>query len=39
MASNAPWVVWGGHDSAHAPIAQQAGLFVMNWRGATNDEA
>jgi hypothetical protein len=38
MASNLLWAVWGWHDGAYALIALQVGLFVMNLRGANNNE-
>lgn len=38
MASNLLWVAWGWHDGAYALIALQVGLFVMNLRGASNNE-
>lgn len=34
IASNGLWVAWGWHSQAHALIALQAGLFVLNLRGA-----
>ena len=38
IASNVLWVVWGWHDHAYALIALQAGLFVLNVRGAKKNE-
>lgn len=37
-ASNLLWVLWGWHTQAYALIALQAGLFVMNVRGARKTE-
>lgn len=34
IASNVLWAVWGWHDGAHALVALQFGLFVLNLRGA-----
>lgn len=34
ISSNVLWAVWGWHDGAHALIALQVGLFVLNLRGA-----
>lgn len=40
IVSNVLWIAWGWHDRAYALIALQAGLFVLNLRGAQkNDEA
>lgn len=30
VASNILWITWGLHDGAHALIALQVGLFVLN---------
>ena len=38
IASNVLWAVWGWHDGAHALIALQFGLFVLNVRGARKNE-
>ena len=39
IVSNLLWIAWGWHDRAYALIALQAGLFVLNLRGAQkNDE-
>ena len=38
IASNVLWVVWAWHTRAWALIALQAGLFVMNVRGAAKNE-
>ena len=38
IASNALWVVWAVHARAYALIALQAGLFVLNLRGARKNE-
>lgn len=40
-ASNVLWVAWGWHTQAYALIALQAGLFLLNVRGArkTKDDA
>ncbi|ARN23765.1 hypothetical protein A4W93_06920 [Piscinibacter gummiphilus] len=39
MGSNVLWVAWGWHTQAHALIALQVGLFVLNVRGAGKNEA
>jgi hypothetical protein len=39
MASNVLWIAWGWQDGAYALIALQVGLFAMNLRGASNNEA
>ena len=38
LASNVLWIVWAWHVRAWALIALQAGLFVMNVRGAAKNE-
>jgi len=38
LASNMLWIVWAWHVRAWALIALQAGLFVMNVRGAAKNE-
>jgi hypothetical protein len=38
IASNLLWIAWGWHDHAWALIALQVGLFVLNLRGARNNE-
>lgn len=38
IASNVLWVVWGLHAGAHALIALQFGLLVLNLRGAKKSE-
>ena len=39
VASNVLWVVWGWHDKAYALIVLQAGLFLLNLRGAYKNDA
>jgi len=39
ILSNALWVLWGWHDGAYALIMLQLGLFVLNVRGAHNNDA
>lgn len=39
LVSNVLWVVWGWHADAHALIALQIGLAVMNIRGAVKNNA
>ena len=39
LASNLLWIAWGWHDGAWALIALQVGLFVLNLRGARNNES
>jgi hypothetical protein len=34
LLSNALWIVWGWHTSAHALVVLQLSLAVMNIRGA-----
>jgi hypothetical protein len=34
LLSNVVWVVWGVHDGAHALIALQVALAILNIRGA-----
>ncbi|WP_137921619.1 hypothetical protein [Hydrogenophaga sp. 2FB] len=34
LASNVLWMVWGWHVDAHALIALQVGLAILNMRGA-----
>lgn len=38
LGSNALWVAWGWHVGAHALVALQVGLVVMNIRGALKTE-
>lgn len=38
IASNVLWTVWAFHAKAWALIALQAGLFVLNLRGARKNE-
>lgn len=38
IASNVLWVIWGWHDGAHALIALQVGLFLLNLRGAKKND-
>ena len=38
IASNVLWIAWAWHTRAWALIALQAGLFVMNVRGAAKNE-
>ncbi|MBU7573547.1 MAG: hypothetical protein KAF64_09350 [Hydrogenophaga sp.] len=38
LASNALWIAWGWHVSAHALIALQVGLAALNIRGALKTE-
>lgn len=38
ILSNILWAAWGWHDEAYALIALQVGLFLMNLRGASNNE-
>lgn len=38
IASNVLWTVWGFHAKAWALITLQAGLFVLNLRGARKNE-
>jgi len=38
LASNVLWIAWAWHVRAWALISLQAGLFVMNVRGATKNE-
>ena len=39
VASNILWAVWGWQAHAYALIVLQAGLFVLNVRGAKKSEA
>ncbi len=39
VASNVLWAVWGWHAHAWALIVLQAGLFVLNLRGAKKNES
>lgn len=39
IASNALWIVWAWHTRAWALIALQFGLFVLNVRGAKQNES
>jgi hypothetical protein len=39
IASNVLWVVWAWHDKAYALIVLQAGLFLLNLRGAYKNDA
>jgi hypothetical protein len=39
IASNLLWTLWGWHEQAYALITLQAGLFVLNLRGAKKAEA
>jgi hypothetical protein len=38
VASNVLWALWGWHDKAYALIVLQAGLFMLNLRGARKNE-
>ena len=38
IGSNALWVIWGWHAEAYALIALQAGLLVLNIRGAKKND-
>ena len=38
IAGNVLWVTWGWHDKAYALIVLQAGLFLMNLRGARKND-
>jgi hypothetical protein len=38
IASNILWIAWAWHTRAWALIALQAGLFVLNVRGAKKNE-
>lgn len=38
VASNLLWAAWGWHDGAHALIALQLGLFVLNLRGIRKND-
>jgi hypothetical protein len=38
LLSNVLWVAWGWHSHAHALIALQLGLAVMNIRGAKKND-
>ena len=38
IASNVLWTAWAFHAQAWALIALQAGLFVLNLRGARKNE-
>ena len=38
IVSNVLWVAWGWHDHAYALITLQAGLFVLNIRGARKND-
>ncbi len=39
VASNILWAAWGWQAQAYALIVLQAGLFVLNVRGAKKSEA
>lgn len=39
LLSNALWVLWGWHDSAHALMALQVVLAAMNVRGLRRNVA
>lgn len=39
LASNAMWVAWGWHSSAHALVFLQFCLAAMNIRGAKKNES
>jgi len=39
ILSNVLWVIWGWHDKAYALIVLQAGLFLLNLRGAYKNDA
>lgn len=38
VLSNVLWIIWGMHDDAHALIALQVGLFVLNVRNIRKNE-
>ena len=38
IASNVLWVAWGWHAHAYALIVLQVGLFMLNLRGAHNND-
>lgn len=38
ILSNVLWIVWGWYDSAHALIALQVGLFILNLRGVEKND-
>ena len=38
ILSNVLWAIWGWHDGALALVALQAGLFLLNIRGARKNE-
>lgn len=39
ILSNALWIVWALHDEAYALVALQLGLFLLNLRGARNNDS
>ena len=39
ILSNVLWIVWGFHDRAWALVALQVGLFALNVRGASKNDA
>ena len=38
LLSNVLWIVWGWHDDAHALVALQIALAILNFRGVYKNE-